>query len=70
MQESVYVKYVRNLSGHETEKQKIRAVSPSGASVLLLPLPIGEFRKLSAVVGEGFDFDFFYRRNFVYLKNG
>ena len=59
MQESVYIKLLRNMNGISNELHAIRAASPTEADIRALPLKLNEFRKMEALMGPGFNMALF-----------
>jgi CRISPR-associated protein Cas2 len=55
MQESVYVKLLRNVSSAGAELEKLREYAPETGRILALPVSLQGFRRLLAVRGENFD---------------
>ena len=61
VQESVYVKLLRNRAFSEQEMVRLQEITPqnNGSSLLALPLSLNQFRQLRALAGKGFDLSIF-----------
>ena len=59
LQESVYVKLVRNISSEKDERRWLNEVAPTKGQVSLLPLSLNQFKQLAPIRGEGFDMSLF-----------
>lgn len=56
LQESVYLKLLRNIDSAESETEKVRRFSPNEGTVNVLPMTLNGFKSFVAVQGEPFDF--------------
>lgn len=59
VQESVYVKLLRNFVVIESEISKLYEVAPTKGTVMALPMNLNQFKKIRTVCGKGFDVNFF-----------
>lgn len=59
VQESVYVKLVKNSSGCLREIQAISYSAPMDGNVMAIPLSLNDFKNVSFIRGEEFDFSEF-----------
>lgn len=56
LQESVYLKLLRNVDSAETETEKIRRFAPAEGTVNILPMTLNGFKSFITVKGDPFDF--------------
>ncbi len=59
MQESLYVKLLRNISGTDSEIEAVQKIAPKQGVVQVLPLNLQTFRTLRTLTGDGFDMGLF-----------
>lgn len=59
LQESIYIKLLRDVSLCEKEKAFVRGFVPANGNVMILPMNMKTFVGMTALVGEEFDFDLF-----------
>ena len=55
MQESVYVKLIRNSSSLSGEIREIKSAAPAGGSVIAVPMTLENFKRIHTVTGDKFD---------------
>lgn len=59
LQESVYVKLLRNFTVIESEINKLYEIAPTDGTVIALPMNLNQFKKMRVICGKGFDVRFF-----------
>ena len=59
IQESVYVKLLRSTSLLKKETEKVKDFCPADGSVLVLPMSLDVFSRLTSLTGENFDMELF-----------
>ncbi len=59
LQESVYVKLLRNTSSSENEIAAVRKLAPQDGLVQALPMSLQVFGGMRALIGSGFDMKLF-----------
>ena len=59
LQESCYLKLIRNVSSVEAEMKSLNGIMPAKGNVSILPLSVGQFRGMKCFLGEPFDMDLF-----------
>lgn len=56
IQESVYVKLIRNVSSCESEIRAINYEAPGEGSVIAIPMTLNDFKSIRFLRGDKFDF--------------
>ncbi|MDO4569455.1 MAG: CRISPR-associated endonuclease Cas2 [Planctomycetia bacterium] len=57
LQESVYYKLLTNVSTFSTEQRAVQRIAPTEGTVQFLPIPLGTFKKMTALTGREFDME-------------
>ncbi len=59
MQESIYVKLLRNASGTESEVAAVQKLAPQEGNVQAIPMSLQVFQSMRTLTGDGFNMKLF-----------